>query len=61
MVDRVASSYALTIVGGGDTDIAVTRAGQSNNISYVSTGGGAFLDLMQGIPLPGVEALRDKA
>ncbi|MFH1624511.1 MAG: phosphoglycerate kinase [Pseudomonadota bacterium] len=61
MVDRVASSYAMTIVGGGDTDVAVNRAGQSNNISYVSTGGGAFLDFMQGMPLPGVEALKDKA
>jgi phosphoglycerate kinase len=58
MVQRVASSHALTIVGGGDTDVAVHRAGESNNISYISTGGGAFLMLMEGKELPGVEALK---
>jgi phosphoglycerate kinase len=59
MVQRVASSHALTIVGGGDTDVAVHRAGESNNISYISTGGGAFLMLMEGKELPGVEALKN--
>jgi len=58
MVQRVASSHALTIVGGGDTDVAVHRAGESNNISYISTGGGAFLMLMEGKELPGVAALK---
>jgi phosphoglycerate kinase len=58
MVQRVASSHALTIVGGGDTDVAVHRAGESSNISYISTGGGAFLMLMEGKVLPGVEALK---
>jgi len=58
MVQRIASSHALTIVGGGDTDVAVHRAGESSNISYISTGGGAFLMLMEGKALPGVEALR---
>ena len=57
MVQEVARSHALTIVGGGDTDVAVHRAGESNNISYISTGGGAFLMLMEGKKLPGVEAL----
>jgi len=57
MVQKVASSHALTIVGGGDTDVAVHRAGESNNISYISTGGGAFLMLMEGKELPGVTAL----
>ena len=57
MVQSVARSHALTIVGGGDTDVAVHRAGESNNISYISTGGGAFLMLMEGKKLPGVEAL----
>jgi phosphoglycerate kinase len=59
MVQRVASSHALTIVGGGDTDVAVHRAGESNNISYISTGGGAFLMLMEGKELPGVVALKN--
>jgi len=57
MVQAVARSHALTIVGGGDTDVAVHRAGESANISYISTGGGAFLMLMEGKTLPGVEAL----
>jgi phosphoglycerate kinase len=60
MVQKVASSHALTIVGGGDTDVAVHRAGESSNISYISTGGGAFLMLMEGKTLPGVEALECK-
>ncbi len=59
MVQSVARSHALTIVGGGDTDVAVHKAGESNNISYISTGGGAFLMLMEGKKLPGVEALEN--
>jgi phosphoglycerate kinase len=59
MVQRVASSHALTIVGGGDTDVAVHQAGETNNISYISTGGGAFLMLMEGKELPGVTALQE--
>ncbi|MFU8819278.1 MAG: phosphoglycerate kinase [Desulfurivibrio sp.] len=57
LVQAVARSHALTIVGGGDTDVAVHRAGESSNISYISTGGGAFLMLMEGKKLPGVTAL----
>jgi len=57
MVQKLAASHALTIVGGGDTDVAVHKAGESNNISYISTGGGAFLMLMEGKVLPGVAAL----
>jgi phosphoglycerate kinase len=60
MVRKLASSRALTIVGGGDTDVAVHSAGESSNISYISTGGGAFLMLMEGKVLPGVAALENK-
>jgi len=60
MVQKLATSHALTIVGGGDTDVAVHRAGESSNISYISTGGGAFLMLMEGKVLPGVAALESK-
>ena len=60
MVQKLAASPALTIVGGGDTDVAVHRAGESSNISYISTGGGAFLMLMEGKVLPGVAALEGK-
>ncbi|HEY5647891.1 MAG TPA: phosphoglycerate kinase [Nitrospiria bacterium] len=53
----VANSYALTIVGGGDTSLAVHRAGELQNISFISTGGGAALQLLEGKKLPGLAAL----
>lgn len=53
----IASSSALSIVGGGDSNAAVKKAGEEENISYMSTGGGAFLQLMEGKTLPGVAAL----
>jgi len=53
----VADSYALSIVGGGDTDLAVHRAGESENISFISTGGGASLQLLEGKELPGLVSL----
>jgi len=57
MVHNVANTYALTIVGGGDTDVAVHRAGEVDRISYISTGGGAFLKLLEGETLPAIAAL----
>lgn len=60
IVNHVANSYALTIVGGGDTDVAVHAAGESQRISYISTGGGAFLELLEGKELPGLSSLTDK-
>ncbi|MBA3017975.1 MAG: phosphoglycerate kinase [Proteobacteria bacterium] len=59
MVNSVAESYAMTIVGGGDTDVAVHKAGKSDMITYISTGGGAFLTLLEGKPLPAVVALNN--
>jgi phosphoglycerate kinase len=56
----VADAYALTIIGGGDTDLAVHRAGVSDNISFISTGGGASLQLLEGKELQGIAALTDK-
>ncbi len=53
----VAGSGALSIIGGGDTDSAVHKAGVSDRISYISTGGGAFLELLEGKTMPAVEAL----
>lgn len=57
----VAEAFALTIVGGGDTALAVHRAGESENISFISTGGGAALQLLEGKPLPGLVALPDRS
>jgi phosphoglycerate kinase len=57
MVRQVAAAAALTIVGGGDTDVAVHRFGGAERIGYISTGGGAFLELLEGKTLPAVAAL----
>ena len=54
----VAASHALTITGGGDSNAAVKKSGESQYISYMSTGGGAFLELMEGKTLPGVDVLQ---
>ena len=57
MVDAAIASGALTIVGGGDTNTAIHKTGKTDQISYISTGGGAFLELLEGKTLPAVAAL----
>ncbi|MFZ0131939.1 MAG: phosphoglycerate kinase [Desulfobacterales bacterium] len=57
MAASVAAAHALTIVGGGDTDAAVHMAGETDRISFISTGGGAFLEMLEGKTLPAVAAL----
>lgn len=59
IVQVLARSRALTIVGGGDTDVAVHNVGETYQISYISTGGGAFLELLAGKELPAVRALKE--
>ncbi|MFV9644932.1 MAG: phosphoglycerate kinase [Desulfobacterales bacterium] len=59
MVHSVANCYALTIVGGGDTDVAIHKEGATDRITYISTGGGAFLTMLEGKTLPAVAALED--
>jgi len=55
----VAGMHGFSVVGGGDTIAAVQRAGVADRIGYLSTGGGAFLEFLEGRKLPGVEALTD--
>jgi phosphoglycerate kinase len=55
----VAESSAFSVIGGGDTIAAVAQAGVTDRIGYISTAGGAFLEFLEGRPLPGVLALTD--
>ncbi|HEY8520929.1 MAG TPA: phosphoglycerate kinase [Gammaproteobacteria bacterium] len=61
VAEAVAASAAFSIAGGGDTLAAVEQFGVADRISYISTGGGAFLEFLEGKKLPAVEILEQRA
>ena len=60
MAHAVGNAYARTIVGGGSTALAVHRAGETDSMSFISTGGGAALQLLEGGEMPGLAALPNR-
>ncbi len=57
LIEALASAHGLTVVGGGDTDAAIHQMQLGHKFDYISTGGGAFLSLLEGKSLPAVKAL----
>lgn len=60
VVQAVAESDAVSIIGGGESVAAIQQSGLADKITHISTGGGASLEMLEGVVLPGVAALQDK-
>jgi phosphoglycerate kinase len=60
IANAVANSEAISIIGGGDSASAIKKSGLADKISHISTGGGASLEMLEGVQLPGLVALEDK-
>jgi phosphoglycerate kinase len=58
VAERTKAGRLISVAGGGDTVAALNAAGVANDLTYISTAGGAFLEWMEGKTLPGVEVLR---
>ena len=60
-IANATANGAFSIAGGGDTLAAIAKYGIGDRISYISTGGGAFLEFLEGKKLPAIEALEQRA
>ena len=58
VADAIANSDAISIIGGGDSASAINKSGLADKISHISTGGGASLEMLEGVQLPGLVCSR---